>query len=255
MNALVYLIIIIILLTLFFLYILFYYRNSNQTDNEIVYNYKDIKKDLKSGDIILFSCNKYSSIVDEIGYICRTKLLGTAYGHVGIVFNNNGNLFLVECTDDNHTARQYATHLNNKKRGGIRIIELDTIISEYYKENKGFFGVKFIEKEIPTQRMIDNILKYQNVIFEIKIVLIGLIIIDLYISNDSVTKISHIYTKNETIMDKMMCSEFVYKLLFDCDVVNYYPRKIFWPHLFVNGKFDELTKINYSQPLKFTYVD
>ena len=51
----------------------------------------------------------------------------------------------------------------------------------------------------------------------------------------------------------MTCGEFLYKLLLDCKLVNNYQCKLFWPYLFTNGKFDKLSKIKYSDPVRFVY--
>ena len=138
---------ILIIIILVFLYIKSNQKSLDSYQNigsYPTYKYADIKNKLKTGDIMLFSYKKHQSKIHEIFYYCRTKLLGSEYGHVGIVIRDNDKLFLLECTDSDHIGNNKSFHFNNYGKGGVRIIELETLLKEYENGYMGIFGVKFI---------------------------------------------------------------------------------------------------------------
>lgn len=249
-----YLVIIIIIILLFLFYLTWVLKIGDFSEpgsldkNEVIYQYQDIKLKLKTGDIILFSCKKHQSFTSEIKYFCRTTLLGSEYGHVGIILKSNNKLYVVECTSNPHTGRQYAYHLNNYNQGGVRIIDLEILLKEYYRDNTGEYAVKFIEKEIPNSHIFNNINKFKNMIFEHRLLLLFLGFIDTCISHNLAIYLSNILPENNTLM----CSEFMHRLLCDCGILEEYPSKLFWPHTVNNKIFEDLEIIKYSKPYKFT---
>jgi len=241
-------IIIIIILILLVFYIIFLLK---PIDNEPFYHYDDIKKRLKTGDIILFSCKQHGSLLDNMVYSIRTTLVNSEYGHAGIVIKNKkGKLFIVEACGPSQCGYENATHLNNDKKGGARIIELDKILQEYYEEYKGIYAVKFISKEIPYSVIMEKLKKYENIRFQDRHVLAMLVVADICISNTLAKTLSKYCDEK-----KMICTDFLYDLLYECNVVKEYPSKIFWPHLITSKKFDDLQIINYSKPYKFSIVN
>ena len=121
---------VIIILILLFIFYLVLFVIDTKDDNEPVYKYDDIKKNLKTGDIILFSCQYHGSLFNELEYIFRTKLLGSMYGHAGVVIKkNNGEIYIAEVCGHDQCGYQEAYHLNKFNKGGARIINLDTILN------------------------------------------------------------------------------------------------------------------------------
>lgn len=239
---------VIIVIALFMMII--YFSNKKQEKFTIMNKYHDIKPMLKTGDIILFSCRKHDSFMDELQYFARTNLMGSEYGHVGLILRNpKGKLYVIEVTDYQHPGDDLARHLNDFKKGGVRIIKLDTLLSEYSKIHMGYYGVKFISKEIPFDIFCSNVEKHGSKIFEYKPKLVGLAAIDILISHSLASNISnHIENKN-----RITCSEFTHRVLNDCGVLKEYPSKIFWPHIIEKDIFDTLQKVEYSPLYKFTF--
>ncbi|XWV24972.1 hypothetical protein QJ856_gp0807 [Tupanvirus deep ocean] len=254
MKLLYYILIIIILLIVVF-FLLMFITDTNKYD-EPIYDFNQIKRNFKTGDIILFSCNKHSSLLDRAAYYCRTEFLGSPYGHCGIILRDGKNLYLVECTTAEHTSYEKAMHLNNYNKGGVRIIDLETMIQDYYNENGGFFGVKYIKEEIPNQIFFDNLMKYKESIFENKFLLFLFAIVDVIVSNSAAKKFINLYygPEDQDHSKRMMCCEFIYRMLKDCGAVMDYQAKLFWPYLFTNGKFDELSIMKFSKPVRFTSI-
>lgn len=237
-------IIILIILILILVCVLFLVEDN---DSEPIYRYEDIKKKLKTGDIILFSCKKHGSFINKIIYACRTNIVGSQYGHAGIIIKDpQGKLYIVESCDHNQCSGQHAHHLNKHKKGGVRIIDTDIILKEYYKKYEGIYAVKFISSEIPYEKFMEKLNKYKNIIFQNRDTLSLLVITDLIISHTLATKIANKCDNNE-----MICTEFLHSLLYDCKVLKDYPSKIFWPHLITSKIFDDLENVKYSKPYKF----
>ena len=235
--------IIIIILILILLFVLFLTEN---VENESYHSFNEIRDKLKTGDIILFSCRRYYSLLEEIIYKSRTNLIGTIYGHVGVVIKKNNKLYLVEACGYKLCGYDKAYHLNNYNQGGVRIIKLETMLNEYHKKYNGVYAVKFISEEIPYQKIMEKIKKYKNITFQSMKTLAFLAIVDIFISHDLAINISKKCDKN-----KMICTEFLYNLLYDCGVLKEYPVKLFWTHLFTENIFTKLENIKYSGPVKF----
>lgn len=240
----------LVIIIFFILYILLFIKKTDKYKDDYIYNYLDIKNKLKSGDIILFSCKNNKSFYNSIEYYLRTELIGSEYGHVGIIIRNKDKLFILECVSNNHCAKEYALYLNNLKKGGIRIVELETLLKEYLKENDAIFAIKFISNEIPNNIILKNIEKYIDKTFEDKYKLYIMGFMDVCISHNLSEKIN-IFCGNN---NKSMCSEFVHNFLYECNVLKKYQSKLFWPHLITNDElFSFLEIIKYSKPFKFKF--
>ncbi|XWV26221.1 hypothetical protein QJ857_gp0855 [Tupanvirus soda lake] len=238
-------IIIIFFLILVLLFVLFSGRND--VNNNLIYDYYDIKKMLKTGDIILFSCKYHTSIIEEIKYTIRTECLGSDYGHAGIVIKNkNGLLYIVDASGSNECDIKDVHYLNNHGKGGVRITKLDDMIVDYYKHFRGVLAVKFIAKEIPYDNVKENLKKYKDITFSSDSVILTLAVIDILFSRTIAEKIAKMCDKQ-----KMFCTEFLHDFLFNCDVLYEYPSKLFWPHFLTKNEFDKIQKVKYSKPYKF----
>lgn len=213
-----------------------------------MYKYSDIRPYLKTGDIILFSRNRYSSLACEIAYNIRAYCTGTNYGHVGLVYKCRGKLYLIEFTYPNHSGDNVSVPLSRPKCGGVRIIYLDTLLKEYKKDFLGIYGVKFIEKEIPNYMVFDAIKKYQSRISENRIYLFILYIIDTLISHKLAKSVSNIFYS-----DNIFCSKVLYEILYECKIVKKYNSHLIWPHTFVSKKFNKLQNVKYSPTISFNF--
>ncbi|BCS83183.1 hypothetical protein QLL95_gp0940 [Cotonvirus japonicus] len=242
-------IVIIVIIIIILLLILTYVVNEKKQNDSTMYKFDEIKPYLKTGDIILFSCSQHFSPVEKLKYISRTSLVGCKYGHVGLVLKRNNKLYVAECTDYDHPGYKYATHFNDKNKGGVRIIEMEKLLKDYTQEYKATYAVKFISQEIPNELFYKKISKHFHKTFEYKPILLTLAFFDIMISHDVGTKLSEkMYNKN-----KLMCSEFAHSVLYDCGALKYYPSKIFWPHVFEEKTFLELEKIPFSKTYNFAF--
>lgn len=241
--------IIIIIAILFILYVLIFVRKKDKHENHSFYNYHDVKKKLKTGDIILFSCNSNEDFYSVIKYYIRTKFVGSSYGHVGLVYKDyDDKLYIVECVSSLHCADEHAIYLNNYGKGGVRIIDMEILFDKYSKENSAYFAVKFISKEISNDIFIENLNSYAEKIFENKSILFFLAFVDLCISHNLSNHLTSLCNEN-----KMMCSEFVHNILYRCNVTKEYTSKLIWPFTVMDELFEKLEIVKYSEPIKFIF--
>lgn len=206
-------------------------------------NLLEIRNKLKTGDIIFFS-RKETDIIDW-EYYFRKKLLGSTISHIGLIYRENDNIYVVECTSKIHTGNNCCIKLNKHNNGGIRIIQFDKLISIY----SGYFYVKFISKEIPNDLFLNKLDNYKKYVYPNKFILLVIFIIDRLIS----TKFAEWLSKHLIPLDTIICCEFVYRLLLDCNVVKKYPFKTFWPFCFNDEIFNSLQKVTYSKAYKFVH--
>ena len=238
---------IFIILIIILAYILLFVKRDNlYINDQIYYSYLDIRDKLRSGDILLFSCRRTQSLYKKLEYYFRTSFIGSEYGHVGLVLKNGDKLYLVECCLGDNCAEEDARFLNNYKKGGVRIISLDKLIEEYSRETDATFAIKFISKEIPWTTVTQVLKVYKNITFQNKSWLYFLGTLDVAVSHPLTVHLSNLADKN-----KMMCSEFVHDFLYRCGVLDEYPSRIFWPHLFTDDIFHDLEIVKYSRPYKF----
>ena len=235
------------LLIICIIIIIVYFLSSKSRNIDTSTRYDEIKDQLQTGDIMLFVCIKHSNKIDDMLYYSRTRMIGSDYGHVGLVLREGEKLYMVECTDANHCAEEQSYHLNDYGLGGVRIIDLDILVDVYTKEYGGIFAVKHISKAIPNEMFYDAIHKHSNKIFENKQYLTIMLIASLFIPSD----ILKFFTPDPMYDNKIYCSEMVYAVLRDCGVLAEYNQKLFWPYLFTNKIFDNLQLIPYSDVITF----
>lgn len=242
--------IILIILIIFILYIILFVRKADVYRNDPLYHYQDIKKNMKTGDIILFSCKKNKSIYQKVGYYVRTELIGCEYGHVGIIVKKDDKLYVLECVSDDHCADIYAKYLNDCGDGGIRLINLEILLQHYYDDYDGLYAIKFISKEIPYEKIVKELKNYKDTKFQDKKKIFMLGLIDICISHNLSKKLLSTDKNNKILC----CSGFVHHFLNRCGVLKDYPSELFWPHLFVyDDVFKPLEIVKYSKPYRFKY--
>ena len=243
MSNLLIIKIVTIFMLLFILYILFIVEPSKKPP---LYHYQDIKRRLQTGDIILFSCKRHPSFFGKILYASRTNLLDSEYGHAGMVIKGRNNIYVLECCKAEHPGFTSAKYLNDKGKGGVRIIEFDRLLKEYHDFYDGIFAIKFISSAISNSMLMKNLKKYQDVTFQETSVLLTLVVFDIFISPRLAEEVAKMCPCN-----KMVCTEFLHAILYDCHVLKKYSSKLFWPHKITNKIFDKIKLINYSHPYQF----
>ena len=229
---------------------LFYLSIESKKPN-ITTLYDDIKNNFNTGDIILFTCYNHNDLIDRIVYNCRTKLVGTNYGHSGIILKTDKNIYVIECCGYDQCGFNRAKYLSNKKKnGGIRLIKLYDLLLIYHYKYNASFSVMHTSAPIDNNLLINKLNKYIDIDFQQKSILLLLAVTDIFISNE-IAKLMAVKIDDK----KMICTEFTYKLLEDCGIFKPYPSKLFWPHTFANIKFYDLLNVSYSEPIKFVITN
>lgn len=216
------------------------------------YKLDDVIDTLKTGDIVLFSSKNNGDALQSSIYFARTKLVGSEYGHVGIILREKDDVYLVECCNPNQVGHESSYHLNNKLLGGVRIIRLQTILKQYYDMYGGFFAIKPIKTAIPNKVMRSALQKYQDSIFEDIGFVYCIAMIDNLISKDVAKKVISKYRSELFEHNRMTCGEFVCKLLIDCEVVRQCRSKLIWPHVYTGKRFDKLSNGSYDVHYKIS---
>lgn len=212
-----------------------------------LYDPEHIRSKLKTGDIILFACRKYSNMFNKIAYTARTSFLGANYGHLGLIYREGDDIYVVESTNKGHAGKSKAFQLNKKDKKGVRIINYDTLMNIYSKKYKGMFSVRFIDKPISNKKFMKTLDKYTNITFPSVYKLVIVLFIELFISKNLAKIVS-----DKLIDDNSMtCGNFVYSMLRDCGVLSEYPEKLFWPYKISTDSFKDIQKVNYSKLYRF----
>lgn len=222
----------------------------SQTTSPAEYYYSQIKDSLKTGDIVLFSSKNNGNVLQSSMYFARTRLVGSEYGHVGVVLKRNDGLFLIECCNPSHVGYEQAYNLNDKKQGGIRIIELSHALNSYYDMYGGYYAIKPIKEAIPSDKLVDCLRKYSETIFEDINFVYFVAALDVIVSRDIAKSVVTRYRPDVCFLDRMTCGEFLYRLLTDCQIVRESKAKLMWPHIYTLKKFDKLANNAYGKHYK-----
>jgi hypothetical protein len=210
--------------------------------------FSDIRSKFKTGDILFFLCNHHSNLFQKIQYYCRTSLINSNAGHVGIIIRDGNNLFVLECVNGTHSAEEYAYHKNNKGKGGIRLINMDILIKEYYRDYKGSYAVRFISQELSNELVFRSAERYREHIFDNPISVAILASVDIVVSHKLAIEMLREWDEN-----RIICTEFAHKVLYECGVMKEFPSKLFWPHLYSSKNFNDYTYIPYSEIVSFDH--
>ena len=167
-----------ILYLIFIISFIFYNRNP-KFNKKISLKYNDIKNNLDTGDIILFSCNAtFSNFIKKIS--------NSIFTHCGIIIKLYNKLFILECDFDD----EY-DYITSSYKKGVHLVNLEKKIN--------MFGNLFCYRKLKGNKLekkkLTNIIKktyfYQ---FELNIIKLILNYIGLNLFK----------SKN-----KMMCSEYI----------------------------------------------
>jgi cbb3-type cytochrome oxidase subunit 3 len=172
----------IILIIILIVIIIFVYRNSDTSkrDNKIKTSYADIKDNLQTGDILLFRYSNHANKAAQMIYFCRTRLVGSDYGHVAMVLREKGKLYAIEGVDIGHTAEDEGVYFNSQGKGGVRIIKLETLLERYHHDYGGLFAVRHTKRRISNKILMQTVLNYREQVFEDRKYLGSLLIMDYF---------------------------------------------------------------------------
>ena len=237
------LIIILILILYLSIRSLLYLNKDNPYYHDEVRALDQIRDQFQSGDIIFFG-GRHEPLEQPV-------FRGYMMGHVGLILREeDGRVYVLECTSRKHYGDQKAFWLNSLGMGGVRLIELEEILDHYHhKTGQNVFATRLISRGIPREIVRSNLEKYRGVIFESKIKIYLSVILDVLVSH----KLADAYCRTHY---RMMCGEFVLHFLYNCGVIHASncPRaRIFWPHFFATPYFDKITFIKYSPLIKFSF--
>ncbi len=108
-------------------------------------SYEEFTKNIKSGDLILFSGNAWYSKIIE--YFTNSK-----YSHIGIVLQDGEKWWLLESG--------YESYSSTNKVFGVQLTDLEKI----YNENKGYIYIRTLKKNTEIIDLSSTIKKcYENV--------------------------------------------------------------------------------------------
>jgi len=223
-----YVILFIIILILFFLFLNIYYFIDFP---DIKVSLDDIKKDLKTGDLILFSRHKFKYLFYYLQYNIQLWFSGNnKWGHIGLIFkSSNDDIYVVEFTN-----------WSRRKHKGLKIRSLEKYLEAYHDLHDAHFGIRKISQAIPNS--IIKKLIYQNKPFKFQY---NIIIILFYC-------LTHYFNYTKISDKRLFCSSFIAHLLKESNVLNTHKSaNNFFPKDFINElDFDYFLNKAYSyQPI------
>jgi len=231
------------------------YRIDNNNNNKVsnkqnMLKYSDIRHKLKTGDIICFSTTRFNTILDKLFYHVRATIFNFDFSHAGIVLKINDVLYLIEASRHTYVGNNHAIHLNNKKNGGVRIVNLDRLLYEHYNKAKSHFGIKFISKEIDNNILLNQLNNYTNKCFHNKLQLSPLILIYMLFPDEISTILGKYYSS--LVSNHIMCTEFIHNILYNLHILKEYPSIMFWPMHLNDESFKKYEIVKYSPMYNFS---
>lgn len=188
-----------VIVNLFFIFILYWilYLESND-DNKYIYQYityNNVKSDLKSGDLLLFSNQTYTLIPRIIGH--------PTFSHIGLVVQKDNELYSLEIVDNAWIYRK------KKKMDGIIVVPLKDRIKNYC----GSIYVASLIKPLSSSQ--------QNILY------------NYHVPNCKFLKWKDLY-KFFSIFDKRsnikMCSQFIVNILEELNIIKNDNPYHFWKY-------------------------
>ncbi|CAI2358496.1 Hypothetical protein MVR_LOCUS202 [uncultured virus] len=198
-----------------------------------ILKYKDMRHKLQTGDVVLFSRKRFDNDLDKLGYLTINYVTECEYIHVGMVYLDSESKipYLIEFTYPQPFDKiKFGCHKSSYyDDGGIRIVGLDDALSYYSSVYGAVYEFIHIDQGIDNAVVLKEMNKYRDCVGESKMSLAALYLTRRLWSYDkAVGLIAHV-CKDE----RLTCSEFVYRMLCDCGVVDgTYCRKLYWPEHF-----------------------
>jgi len=144
-----------------FLYILhitcvfLHHHKSKEITSSSKINYKQLKQQLKTGDLILFRTNNHYDLANFYIYVALPLIYDKQYmySHIGLVYKENGRIYLIESTAEPHK------DIYGKMKSGIRMMPIEQRIKNY----DGIIAYKSCKKDL--QSSLPKIKKTINPIY------------------------------------------------------------------------------------------
>jgi hypothetical protein len=208
---------------------------------------QDVRKNLKTGDIILFHKTTRSGLLDtlELDFVAPLFFTENEFRHSGIVVRRGDALSVVECTEEFHSGHAHAVYPTGG--GGIREVPLEPLLDDYTRDNGDpHFGVRLIGKEIAADVMMASVKEIGPVSYLRASRSAGLFLSSFLLPRATHKRLTALFA------GEMMCSEFVHSVLARCGALREYPSKIFAPYIIENSHlFERHDLAGYSGIVRF----
>lgn len=208
---------------------------------------QDVRGALKTGDIILFHKTARSGILDtlEMDVLAPLFFDENEFRHSGIVVRRGDDLFVVECTEQQHSGAAHASYPTGGP--GIREVPLEPLLAAYTDDNGDpHFGVRFIPAALDESTVMSRVKEIGPVIY-----LRARRSISIYLSSFFLPERIH-RRLMARYSGEMMCSEFVHSVLAACGVLREFPSKLFAPYVIENPRlFQRHDLTGYSEVVRF----
>jgi len=210
---------------------------------------QEVRSALKTGDIILFHKTARAGILDtlEMDVLAPLFFDQNEFRHSGIVVRRGDDLFVVECTEKQHSGEAHASY----PTGGpaIREVPLEPLLAAYTEDNGDpHFGVRLIPAALDESVVMTRVKEIGPVIY-----LRARRSISIYLSSFFLPARIH-RVLMARYSGEMMCSEFVHKVLAGCGVLREFPSKLFAPYVIENPQlFERHDLAGYSDVVRFIW--
>lgn len=242
-------IVIVIVVIIIIILVFLYFKIRRNPNAGIISHFSEIKDSFQTGDLMLFSCNRRHLPGGWIDAAYQT-LSDCMFGHLGLILRHKDKIYVVDCVPSDQTGNLGSYFLNNDySQGGIRIIKIEYLLHRYTKDYNGVYGIKHISKPINNHRFNKVLKTFTGTTYENKMFFLKLAFVDAFISKERAIKLLGSDPYAHT--DRMMCSEFVHRLLHKCGILKKYPSKLFWPFLVLSPEFEDLEIVKYGPCIKF----
>jgi hypothetical protein len=213
--------------------------------------FEQIRDSVRTGDIILFHKTRRTGFIDSLELDVISPLLfgRNEFRHCGIILQEGGEIFVLECADAKHSGFNVAKYVT--RGNGLRLVEIRDLLREYTRDNGDpHFGVLHIAEPVPNERFRDVLASYDHVDYlatrRTALVLFADAILPSPWSRNLTARFS----------GQMMCSEFLHHFLHQCGVLAPYHSKTFVTYLIENKVvFRALQRIPYSEIVRFEFDD
>ena len=212
---------------------------------------EEVRGALKTGDIILFHKTARTGILDTLELDVFSPLFfeENEFRHSGIVVRRGDELFVVECTEEQHSGAAHAIYPTGGP--GIREVPLEPLLAAYTADNgDAHFGVRLIPAALDEAVIMSRVKEIGPVVY-----LRARKSISLYLSSFFLPVRVHRRIM-ERYSGEMMCSEFVHNVLAACGALRDYPSKLFAPYVIENPTlFRRHDLAGYSDVVRFLWRD
>jgi hypothetical protein len=217
--------------------------------NEIV-SFEEARRGAKTGDIILFHKTNRSGVLDvlELDFLSPLVFGQTEFRHAGIILEESGELFVVECADRRHSGYESAQYLTTGN--GIRKVQLEALLSAYNRDNGDpHFGFRHVSTAIAPETIRSIIASFGAIDYLPMTVTVRLLFAHWLLPGKRFEQRAAAHSH------RMMCTEFVHHLLHRCGALRAYPSKVFMPYYIENARrFSAVEAVPFSPVVRFRYA-